>query len=108
MKARDEKEIGYCETGFAQLKKRLAVGLRQIADRMRLPHDHDKDVSPNELSRIAFQARSWIEDAAAYVEQADSEKIKNEASAAVRRNPGTSLLVSVSAGLILGAIVRRR
>jgi ElaB/YqjD/DUF883 family membrane-anchored ribosome-binding protein len=94
------------EAGFERVKKRISGKLRRAADTLLLPRAIDS--ASNELSRLGFQARGWVEAAADQIERADPVKIEKEIAATVQRNPGTSLLIAASAGLLFGVIVRRK
>lgn len=59
------------------------------------------------LSAYAGQAATWLDDAAEYVREADSQRVKSDVQNQVRRNPGRSLLVAGAAGLLLGFLIRR-
>ena len=61
-----------------------------------------------EASKLGTQAGTWLHNSADYIEQMEPEKIKADVTEQVRRNPGKSLLVAGAAGLILGAIFRRK
>ena len=57
---------------------------------------------------IKSRAGSWLNHSADYIEKMEPEKLKADITDQVRRNPGASLLLAGAAGLILGAIFRRR
>lgn len=64
--------------------------------------------TPGEAAKLREQANTWLHGSAGYIERMEPEKIKADITDQVRRNPGKSLLVAGAAGLILGAIFRRK
>jgi ElaB/YqjD/DUF883 family membrane-anchored ribosome-binding protein len=54
------------------------------------------------------QAAGWLNRSADYVQDFSPQHLKSDIEEQVRRNPGRSLLIAGAAGLILGAILRRR
>ena len=81
---------------FEQVKSGLADKMRQAADTL-----FGQAVD-------AQGAGGWLHDSADYIEQMEPAKIKADLTKQMRRNPGKSLLVAGAAGLILGAILRRK
>lgn len=102
-------EAGAMESGGANSKRiqvRIADKLHQAAETLfGQTEDHS---TPPEVTNFGAQASAWLHHSADYIAQAEPEKIKADLSEQVRRNPGKSLLVAGAAGLLLGAIFRRR
>jgi ElaB/YqjD/DUF883 family membrane-anchored ribosome-binding protein len=59
-------------------------------------------------ANYAGKAATFLDDAAGYVREADPQQIKTDIQNKVKNNPGRSLLVAGVAGLLLGALLRRR
>jgi ElaB/YqjD/DUF883 family membrane-anchored ribosome-binding protein len=84
-----------------------------VADKLRTAASavQNKAASPNQNSTISEygnQASDWLNRSADYVRDLDVNQVKSNVQTEVRRNPGRSLLIAGVAGLILGAIFRRR
>jgi ElaB/YqjD/DUF883 family membrane-anchored ribosome-binding protein len=60
------------------------------------------------VSQYAGQASGWLNNAADYVRDVEPEQVKADIQKQVRTNPGRSLLIAGVAGLVLGALFRRR
>jgi ElaB/YqjD/DUF883 family membrane-anchored ribosome-binding protein len=54
------------------------------------------------------QAADWLDRSADYVRTTDPQQVKADLENQVRHYPGRSLLIAGAAGLILGALFRRR
>jgi ElaB/YqjD/DUF883 family membrane-anchored ribosome-binding protein len=54
------------------------------------------------------QVAGWLEQSADYVRKTDPQQVKADLENQVRHYPGRSLLIAGAAGLILGALFRRR
>jgi ElaB/YqjD/DUF883 family membrane-anchored ribosome-binding protein len=54
------------------------------------------------------QVAGWLEQSADYVRKTDPQQVKADLENQVRYYPGRSLLIAGAAGLILGALFRRR
>lgn len=92
--------------GDDRIQVRIAGKLRQAAEAL---HGKTEDNQvPKGAANLGSQASTWLHNSADYIEQLEPEKIKTDITEQVRRNPGKSLLVAGAAGLILGAIFRRR
>ncbi len=100
---------GELESGGAnsnRIQVRLADKLHQAAETL---FGKTEDTStPPDAANLGSQARDWLHHSADYIAQVEPEKIKADLTAQMRRNPGKSLLVAGAAGLILGAIFRRK
>ncbi len=90
-----------------RIQTRIADKLHQAADTLFGQQTKDTP-TPRGEGNLGSQARTWLHHSADYIEQIEPEKIKTDLTEQVRRNPGRSLLVAGAAGLILGAIFRRR
>ena len=101
-----ESEIETRRASFDRIKARIAGKLHQAAETL-----HGK-AEGNQMSREAANfgshASVWLHNSADYIEGMEPKKIKDDITEQVRRNPGKSLLVAAAAGLILGAIFRRK
>jgi len=60
------------------------------------------------LGDFGNHAADWLDRSATYVREADGQKVRADLEQQVRTNPGRSLLIAGVAGLLLGAIFRRR
>jgi ElaB/YqjD/DUF883 family membrane-anchored ribosome-binding protein len=60
------------------------------------------------LARIGTDTANGIDRVASYVRDADAQKVRQDIEQTVRQNPGKSLIIAGVAGLLLGAILRRR
>jgi len=85
-----------------------------VADKLRLAsHALDEKAVSMEgqndnLSGYGRQTARWLDKSAAYIDEADPERIKNDLKDQVRQHPGRSLLIAGAVGLLIGAIFRRR
>ena len=93
-------------SGFIRIRNRIASTLREVGEM--LPRPRELDSTSNDLSRIGNQIRDWIGDTANQIERVDPVRVQAEFTSKVQRNPGTSLLIAATAGLLLGIVVRRR
>lgn len=89
-----------------RIQTRIADKLRQAAKTLLGKTENNQ--TPHEAENLGSQASAWLQNSADYIEQIEPKKIKDDITEQVRRNPGTSLLVAGAAGLILGAIFRRK
>lgn len=90
-------------SAFDNIKSTVADKLKSAAAALKAKGEQNANVSG-----YADQASSWLTGAADYVRDADPSQIKTDIQRQVRSNPGRSLLIAGAAGLILGAIFRRR
>lgn len=89
-----------------RIQGRVADKLRQTSETLFGKTDNNQPL--HGAADIKSRAGSWLNHSADYIEQMEPEKLKTDITDQVRRNPGASLLVAGAAGLILGAIFRRR
>ena len=60
------------------------------------------------LTNYGQQASDFLARSAHFVDDLDLERVQRKIEDAVRRNPGRSLLIAGTIGLLLGATLRRR
>ena len=101
-----ESEIESRDASSDRIQVRIADRLHQAAET--LFGKTEENQTPGEGANLGSQASTWLHNSADYIEQMEPKKIKADISEQVRRNPGKSLIVAGAAGLILGAIFRRK
>ena len=85
-----------------------------VADKLKLAADtlQQKTARTGEqtsaVGGYGNQAAGWLNSSADYIRDMDPQQLKTDVQNEVRRNPGRSLLIAGAAGLILGALFRRR
>lgn len=92
-------------SGFDQVRSTVADKLRAAAETMR---QKTTTAESGDTQGIGSQASEWLDRSAKYVDEFNPQRFKDDLSTEVQRNPGRSLLIAGAAGLILGAILRRR
>ncbi|HET9529751.1 MAG TPA: hypothetical protein VFQ92_05325 [Blastocatellia bacterium] len=102
-----ERETSRSGSTFDNVKSTVADKLHSAASTLRQKIDRAENPD-NVLGGYGNQASEWLDSSASYVRDMDPQKIKTDIQDQVRRNPGRSLLIAGAAGLILGAILRRR
>jgi len=88
---------------FDNIKSTVADKLKSAAATLKAKGEQNANVSG-----YTDQASGWLAGAADYVREADPSQIKTDIQRQVRSNPTRSLLIAGAAGLILGALFRRR
>jgi ElaB/YqjD/DUF883 family membrane-anchored ribosome-binding protein len=88
------------------VKERIARGLREAAGV--LNKNSMRRSESDDIAALGRRAASLLDRSADYVSDFDPERVKNDVTNQVRRNPGRSLLIAAAAGLVVGALVRRR
>lgn len=88
---------------FDNIKSTVADKLKSAAAALKAKGEQNANVSG-----YTSQASGWLAGAADYVRDADPSQMKTDIQRQVRSNPGRSLLIAGAAGLILGALFRRR
>lgn len=88
---------------FNNFKSTVADKLKTAAETLK-----GKAAQNSSTSNYAQQASGWLEGAADYVRDLDTTQVKSDIQRQVRTNPGRSLLIAGAAGLLLGALFRRR
>lgn len=97
------------ETGLARtptsdnLKTKVADGLKGAAASLKQKGQQD-----GPLAEYASQASGWLDTAADYVEDLNVSQVKSDIQRQTRANPGRALLIAGAAGLVIGALFRRR
>lgn len=89
-----------------RIQVRIADKLHQAAET--LFGKTEENQTPRDATKFGSQANTWLHNSADYIERMEPKKIQEDITEQVRRNPGKSLLVAGAAGLILGAIFRRK
>jgi len=92
-------------TGFENIKNIIADKLHGIAEAI-----DEKTSDPDAQPGMAQERRAsvWLDQSAEYVRQFDYEQANANVREYIGRNPGRCLLMAGGAGLIIGAILRRR
>jgi len=93
-------------TGFENVKNIIANKLHKVAEALS-EKAADQDAQSN-TAHYGKQASEWLDQSAEYVRQFDYEQADAKVREYVRQSPGRSLLIAGAAGLIIGAILRRR
>ena len=93
-------------TRFKNTKNSIADKLHKAAES--LAGKAAKQDTPSGIAQYGKQASEWLDQSAEYVRQFDYKEADAKAREYVRQSPGRSLLIAGVAGLILGAIFRRR
>jgi len=88
------------------IQTRIADKLHQAAETLFGKTENGQ--TPHDAAKFGSQASTWLHNSADYIERMEPKKIQADITEQVRRNPGKSLLVAGAAGLILGAIFRRK
>jgi len=93
-------------TGFENVKHSIAENLQYVAQAL-CEKAADQD-SQSGMAQYEKLASEWLGQSAELVRQFDYEKTETQVRQYVKQNPGNSLLIAGSVGLIIGAILRRR
>jgi ElaB/YqjD/DUF883 family membrane-anchored ribosome-binding protein len=94
-------------TGLNQIKTNIADKLRSAAGSLKGQASRVAGRNEN-MTGYGNQAADWLNRSADYVEEFDPKQLRSDVESQVRRNPGRSLLIAGAAGLILGALLKRR
>jgi ElaB/YqjD/DUF883 family membrane-anchored ribosome-binding protein len=94
------KTLDNVKTTVADKLESAASTLRQKVSQAENPDDV--------LMGYGSKASEILNTSASYIRDMDPQKVKTDIQDQVRRNPGRSLLIAGAAGLILGALLRRR
>jgi len=92
---------------FDNVKTTVADKLETAASTLRQKVDQ-ADNPDNVMMGYGDKASELLNNSASYIREMDPQKIKTDIQDQMRRNPGRSLLIAGAAGLILGALLRRR
>ena len=93
-------------TGFENVKTILADKMDKAAEAL-----GEKATNPDAhcgMAHYGKQASEWLEQSAEYVRHFDHNQANARVREYVGQRPGRSLLIAGGAGLIIGAILRRR
>ena len=93
-------------TGFKSAKNIVADTLHHVAEVL-AEKTANQDASSG-IARYGKQASEWMDQSAEYVRKFDYKQEDARVREYVRQSPGRSLLIAGAAGLIIGAILRRR
>lgn len=85
------------------IKGKVAEGLKAAAGSLR-----QKSPQAGAMSDYASRASGWLDSAGEYVRDMDAGQVKTDIQRQMRANPGRALLLAGAAGLIVGALFRRR
>jgi ElaB/YqjD/DUF883 family membrane-anchored ribosome-binding protein len=85
------------------IKDKVADGLKSAAGSLR-----QKGPQTGAMSDYAGQASGWLDNAGNYIRDMDVSQVKTDIQRQMRANPGRALLIAGAAGLIVGALFRRR
>lgn len=85
------------------IKGKVVEGLKSAAGSLRQKGSQD-----GAMSDYASRASGWLDTAGDYVRDMDVSHVKTDIQRQMRANPGRALLIAGAAGLIVGALFRRR
>ena len=92
--------------GLENVKNIIADKLHNAAEALgEKAADHEAQCG---IAHYGKHASEWLDHSAGYVRQFDYEQADARVREYVGQSPGRSLLIAGAAGLILGAILRRR
>jgi ElaB/YqjD/DUF883 family membrane-anchored ribosome-binding protein len=92
---------------FDRIKVTVADKLKQAADALQQKTAQTGEQT-SAVGSYGNQAAGWLNSSADYIRDMEPQQVKSDIQNEVRRNPGRSLLIAGAAGLILGALFRRR
>ncbi len=92
---------------FEDVKNTVADKLHEAAGALR-GKVQSPEAENSGFARYGTQVSEWLDHSAEYVREFDYARTNESIRNYVRRNPGRSLLMAGVAGLIVGAMVRRR
>jgi ElaB/YqjD/DUF883 family membrane-anchored ribosome-binding protein len=93
--------------GVDRVKGAAAQALHAAADLLR----HRAEGASGQFSALTSygqQASDFLARSARFVDEMDLDRVQRRIEDAVRRNPGRSLVIAGTIGLVLGATLRRR
>jgi ElaB/YqjD/DUF883 family membrane-anchored ribosome-binding protein len=93
-------------TGFENVKNIIADKLHSVAGGLG-EKGADQDGKCG-MAKYGKQASEWLDHSADYVRKFDYKQADASVREYVKENPGRSLFIAGAAGLIIGAILRRR
>lgn len=92
---------------FDQIKTTVSNKLNEFADTISSRADNAQGGN-QQVAQYGAQAADWMKRSAHYIEDLDPQRLKDDITGQVRRNPGKTLLIATAAGLLLGSLLRRR
>jgi ElaB/YqjD/DUF883 family membrane-anchored ribosome-binding protein len=92
---------------FDKVKSTISTKLHEAADGLTGKVRSLAGDNPS-ATQYGDQAANWLNRSADYIDDITPGQIRNDVQKQVRDNPGRSLLIAAAAGLILGAVIRRR
>jgi ElaB/YqjD/DUF883 family membrane-anchored ribosome-binding protein len=99
-----DREAAHTENKFDQVKTTVADKLRTAAGRL----SEESQAGRVNLGGYGDQVAGWLNRSADYVGHFDPQRARVDLENQVKRNPARSLLIAGAAGLVLGALFRRR
>lgn len=99
-----DREAAHTENKFDQVKTTVADKLRTAAGRL----SEESQGGRVNLGGYGDQVAGWLNRGADYVGHFDPQRARVDLENQVKRNPARSLLIAGAAGLVLGALFRRR
>jgi len=93
--------------GMDRVKGAAAQAIHAVADLLR-NRAEGASGQFSALTGYGRQASDYLARSARFVEDLDVERVQRQIEDAVRRNPGRSLVIAGTIGLLLGATLRRR
>jgi len=85
------------------IKDKVAMGLKSAARSLK-----QKGQQNGAVSDYANQVSGWLDNASGYVRDLDVSQVKTDIQRQMRANPVRTLLIAGAAGLVVGALFRRR
>ncbi|MEW6126692.1 MAG: hypothetical protein AB1757_06600 [Acidobacteriota bacterium] len=95
-------------SGFNQIKTTVAEKLHSAADALSQKTRQNANQQKEGITNYGNQAADWLHRSADYIHDFDPKRVKSDLQNQVRTNPGRTLLIAGAAGLLLGALLRRR
>ena len=104
--SRYEAQSSASASTLDQLKGTVADKLKNAAQTLK---QKAEQAEPNSsVASYADKASGWLGNASDYVREINPTQVKSDLQRQVRNNPGRTLLIAGAAGLLLGALLRRR
>lgn len=92
-------------TGFENIKNMIADKLHRIAEAI---DENAPDSDAQSGMAQERQVSGWLDQSVEYIRQFDYEQANAKVREYIGQNPGRCLMIAGGAGLIIGAILRRR
>ena len=104
--SRYETQSSTSASTLDQLKGTVADKLKSASSALK---QKASQAEPNSsVANYADKASGWLGNASDYVREMNPSQVKTDLQRQVRNNPGRTLLIAGAAGLLLGALLRRR